>query len=167
MASDTTTAAFIFKRKYADRKPGDNAQRFHPLLQLIKKKPDFVGHDSSGTFYYVMRSANPQAISGQFADAQDAVDGTDSGADGASSGLQFGAQDVTKYGMIRLNGRALRKARQSDGAFVNLVSMESDGVIEEMGDTLAFELYRDANANRGTRSSISSNTVTLTTADDA
>lgn len=167
MASDVSTASYIFKRKYADKKPANMAMRFHPTLQLIKKKGDFVGHDSSGTYYYVMKASNPQGVSGSFTEAQETSDGTNAGADGASNGLQFAASDVTKYGVIRIDGRALNKARSSEGAFVDLVSWESEGIINEMGNTLAFELFRDGTAARGQRSSISTNTITLTTADDA
>ena len=167
MASDTSTATYIYKRKYHDGKPANSAVRFHPTLQLIKKSGKFEGHDANGTYYYVMKSSNPQGVSGSFTEAQETSDGTNTGADGASSGLQFGASDVVKYGVIRLDGRSLNKARSKAGAFVNLVSWETEGIINEMGNTLAFELFRDGNGDRGRRSSISSDTVTLTTADDA
>jgi hypothetical protein len=164
MASDFTTASFIFKRKYADKKPGELAQRFHPCLQLIGKKDGFVGHDTTGTYFYAVRYANPQAISGSFANAQ-----TVSTDDGASKGVQFGAKRKVKYGIIRIDGVALNASKGNDGAFIELVSMESEGVFEEMGDTLAFELHRDGTARRGTRSGalIDTHTVQLANVDDA
>lgn len=161
MASDTTTASFIFKRKYADKKPGELAMRFHPTLQLIKKVGGFVGHDPNGTFYYALKYANPQGVSASFSTAQSI-----SSSGGASSGVQMGASRVEKYGVIQIAGPALLASRGNDGAFVSLVSQESESIMDEMGDTLAFELHRDGTGVRGQRASISTNTVTLGSAAD-
>jgi hypothetical protein len=162
MASDFTTASFIFKRKYADKKPGELAMRFHPSLQLIGKKDGFVGHDTTGTYFYAVRYGNPQGISAAFASAQSVAQ-----ARGSSNGVQFGAQRAIKYGLIEIDGIALNASKGNDGAFIELVSMESEGVFEEMGDTLAFELHRDGTGIRGRRSSASTNVITLTNVDDA
>lgn len=166
MASTETTASWIFHRVHKQGSPGNSAMRYHPSLQLVSKKGDFVGHDSNGTYYYTIQSTNSQAI-GDFDAAQDHSDGTTTGANGAPSGLQFGAQDVTKYGIIRLGGRSLRKARTNAGTFFDYVTNVSNGIIEELGDSLAFDLHRDATSVRGRRSSISSNVITLSDPEDA
>ena len=162
MASSTTTASFIYKRKYADRRPAELAMRFHPVLQILKKQDGFVGHDTNGSFFYAVRYANPQGVSGSFSNAQ-----SQASSGGASSGVQFQAARRTKYGVINLDGPSLRAAKGNDGAFLNLVTMESEGIFDEVGDSLAFEAHRDGTGARGRRSSLSSDTVTLTVADDA
>lgn len=165
MASDTTTANFIYKRKYAKRRPSELAMRYHPTLQRITKRDGFNGFDAAGTFFYAVRRANPQGVGGVFSAVQAIANGSSPG--GASSGNQFAAPRRTKYGIITLDGGSLRAARGNDGAFYDLVSMESEGIFDEMGDSLAFELHRDGNGTRGQRASISTNTVQLTVIDDA
>lgn len=153
-ASDLTSVAFIYKRKYTDRATGDLAMRDHPLYKMVAKEAGFTG----SAFFYPIRYGNPQGISGTFSNAQ-------SGA-ASSKGLQLQASRKTKYGVITLNGEAMA-ACGDKGAFLDLVTQETDGVLEEMGDSLAFDLYRDGSGQRGRRASLSSDTVTLTNADDA
>lgn len=154
-ASDLTSVAFIYKRVYSDKRQGDLAMRDHPLLRMTEK----VGGFNGTAHFYTVRYGNPQGISAVFATAQ-------SGAS-SSKGLQLQMSRKTKYGVITLNGEAIAAAEGNDGAFYDLVTQETDGVLEEMGDRLAFDLYRDGNGVRGRRASINSNTVTLSVADDA
>ena len=164
MASDTTTASFIYKRKYAGKRPTLLSMRYHPTLQRIAKKDGFNGYDSAGTFWYSVIRANPQGV-GTFAGAQSVSGGSAPG--GASSGNQFGAQQRFLYGVINLAGPAVRKAKGNDGAFLDLVTMESEGIFREMGDTCAFQLQGDGYAARGQRASASTDVITLAVADTA
>lgn len=154
-ASTLTTVAYIYKRKYSDRAVGDLAMRDHPFMKMASKEGGFNG----SAWFYPIRYGNPQGISATFADAQTAAS--------ESKGLQLQASRKKKYGIITLDGEAMAAAEGNGGAFLDLVTQETDGVIEEHGDTLSFELYRDGKSDRGRRSSISTNTVTLTVADDA
>ena len=154
MASDLTTVAFIFMKKYADSLAGDIAMRMHPLFTRIGKQDGFVGTG----FNYAVRYGNPQGVSAGFANAQ-----TDSA---VSKGVQMQALRFVKYGVITLNGEAMA-ATPDRGAFLDLVTMETDGILEEMGDSFAFDLYRQGYGIRGRRSSASTNVITLTSQDDA
>jgi hypothetical protein len=80
--------------------------------------------------------------------------------------VQLQASRKAKYGVITLNGEAMA-ACSDRGAFLDLVTQETDGVLEEMGDALAFDLYREGYGQRGRRASLSGEVVTLTNADDA
>lgn len=151
--SNQTSVAFIFKTTYAGDL-GDLARRRHTLLAKLTKTGGFTG----SSFKYPAKYANPGSISGKFANAQTNASG--------SKGVQFTAQRCVKYGDITLNGIALA-ACDSKGSFASMVTLETDGVITEMQNRLAFDLYRDGTGNRGQRASISSNTVTLATAADA
>lgn len=153
-ASDLSSVAFIYKRKYTDRATSDLAMRDHPLYKMVSKEAGFTG----SAFFYPQRYGNPQGVSGTFSSAQ-------SGA-ASSKGVQLQASRKTKYGVITLNGEAMA-ACGDKGAFLDLVTTETDGVLEEMGDNLAFDLYRNGSGLRGRRSSISGEVITLTTADDA
>jgi len=153
-ASDLTTVAYIYKRTYSDDAVGDLAMRDHPLFSEIAKNGGFKGT----AFFYPIRYGNPQGVSGAFADAQ-------SGAE-SSKGKQLQANRKPKFGVITMDGEAIAAA-EDRGAFLDLVRQETDGVIEEMGDAFAFDLYRDGSGMRGRRASASGNIITLTVADDA
>jgi hypothetical protein len=153
-ASTLTTVAYIFQKLYADNL-GEAALREHPLFSQISKNGNFYGE----SFRYSVKYGNPQAIGGTFATAQANA--------GESKGLQFEAYRKTKYGFITLNGEAIAAAEGNRGALVDLVSNETDSVLAEMVDSLAFDLYRDGTGIRGRRSSASTNVITLGTPDDA
>jgi hypothetical protein len=61
----------------------------------------------------------------------------------------------------------LRASLKGRGAFFEWVTEQVDGVLEEMGARLAFDMFGDGNGIRGRRSSISGNEVTLTDAKTA
>jgi hypothetical protein len=139
---------------YADSL-GDAAMREHPLFSQITKNGNFFGE----SLRYSVKYGNPQAISGTFATALANA--------GASKGLQFEAYRKAKYGLITLNGEAIAASEGNRGALVDLVTNETDAVLAELIDSLAFDLYRDGNGVRGRRASLAGDVVTLTVADDA
>lgn len=154
-ASDLSTVAFILKRDYSGRAPQDLSERDHPLWASIQKIGGFVGE----AFFYALKYQNGQGVSGTFSTAQSSAK--------AMSGKQLQASRKAKYGVYTLSGEAMAATRTDKGAFMRLVNSEVDGVLKEMGDSLAFDLYRDGNGIRGRRASASSNTITLTDAADA
>lgn len=156
-ASTQTSVAYIYKRKYADGQVGDLAMRDHPTMSMMSKSGGMSG-PATGWFYGI-RYGNPQGLSGTFATAQSAASG--------SKGVQMQAARRKKYGIITLDGESLVAARDRAGALLDLVRQETDGIIEEHGDALAFELHRDGTGARGRRLSASSDVITLYTADDA
>lgn len=130
--------------------------RDHPFHRLVKKQGGFGGN----TFDYAVRYGNPQGVSVTFSDAQ-----TDAA---SSKGVQFSASRFKKYGVITMDGEALAAAQEGPkGAFLDLVQSETEGILEELGDHLSFDLYRAGSGSRGRRSSASTNVITLTTVDDA
>lgn len=153
-ASTLTTVAYIYEKMYADGL-GDAAMREHPLFASIAKNGNFFGE----SFRYSVKYGNPQAIGGTFSTVQSNA--------GSSKGLQFEAYRKTKYGLITLNGEAIAASEGNRGALVDLVTNETDAVLAELIDSMAFDLYRDGNGVRGRRASASTNVITLTVADDA
>lgn len=154
-ASDLTSVAFIYKRLYSDRQVGDLAMRDHPLFRMINKEGGFVG----ASFHYPIRYGNPQGISGAFANAQTNAS--------SSKGVQLTASRRPKFAVITMDGEAIAAAEGNRGAFLDLVTQETEGKLEELGDHLAFDLYRDGTCARGRRSSLAGDIVTLTVPDDA
>lgn len=154
MASYLTEAEFVFKTEYTDDKLGEHTERDHTLFAMLSKKKGIAGDD----FRYPVRYGNPQGISGTFTDAQTNA--------AKSKGVQFATEPVLKYGVVQIDGPSLQRAGGNKSSFYDLVTMETDGALEEMGDNAAFDLYRSGNGMRGRRSSASTNVITLTNADD-
>jgi hypothetical protein len=152
--NDLSTVAYIYRRRYSDKQATEVATREHATLDQIMKEGGFNG---SG-FYYPITYGNPQGISGTFATAQ-------SGAS-ALKGVQLAALRKKKYGVITIDGEAIAAARGDKGAFYDLVTRVTDGVLDELGDSLAFDLFRDGSGMRGRGASLSTNTVTLTNPED-
>lgn len=160
MASDIDTVAWAFKKHYEGGKQVDVAARHHVLFgKIAKRKQKLIG----SAFQYAVRYQNPQGVSGKFADSQTA--GT--AAYGQSAGKQLAATPVLQYGTILIDGPSILRARGDKAAFYDLVSMESDGIHEEIGDNMAFLLYGDGTGARGRVSSEASEVLTLITAADA
>lgn len=154
-ASTLSSVAFIYKRLYMSGQPGDLAMRDHPLLNKLRKEGKFTG----SAFHYPIRYTNPQGIAEGFSDAQTAA--------ASSKGVQMQANRRGLYGVITLDGEAMAASEGDKGAFLNLVRQETEGVLEEHGDTLAFQAYRGGTSVLGQRSSESTDVTTLVTADDA
>lgn len=159
MADYLTDAAYIFKHNYSTEQLGPAIERDHTYLSMVTKKKGGSGADYS----YPVPFSNPQAVGGTFATTQTAA-GT---ASGKSAGRQFTTEPVLKYGVLQIDGPSMLRAGDRKGAFYDLVTGQTDGVLDELGNRLAFDLYRSGNGIRGRRASISGDIVTLTSANDA
>lgn len=143
----------IMKRRYSDRASTEVAMRDHPTFYDLAKEGAFDGAD----FAYPVTTGNPQSISADFTIAQN-----NAGGNSALKGVQFKAEPRLKYGVLKLHGPSLQRARGNKGSFYDFVTRHADGMLEELGSDLAYDLFRDGNGIRGRRSSISGNIVTLT-----
>lgn len=149
-----TNTAYIYKRRYSDKQVIDMASRRHPTMAMMAKEGGFSGV----TFHYAAQYGDPQGISGTFADAQTAAE--------TLKGEQYAASRSLKFGIITLDGESMAAAEGSDGAFFDLVTRTTDGIINAMGNNLAFDLQRSGDGMRGRRSSASTNVITLSLQDD-
>jgi hypothetical protein len=152
MAGSTlTTVAQIYKRKYSEKAVEEVASREHPTFNMIKKEGGFSGE----LLAYAIDYSFPQGIAGTYAQAALSISST--------KGMQLVAYRRPKFGIITLNGEAMA-ACSNNGALYDLVTKESDRILKEMGDSLAFDLFGTGNGIRGRRLSASTNVITLTTA---
>jgi hypothetical protein len=156
MASDLTTLAHIFRRKYTPGQVEEVASREHPTYNLVPKRGGFTGE----LMAYAIDYAFPQGIASGDSAYTNAIASIT-----ASAGKQLHAYRKKKVGIVRLNGEAMA-ACKDDGAFYDFTTKEVDRVILEMGDRLAFDLQRDGNSIRGRRASLAGEVITLTDAND-
>lgn len=154
MASDLTTMAHIYKRRYAGRKAQNITERDHPRWKRLPKRGGFTGTD----YAYHILTGNPQSVGGTYANNRTNV--------ATSKGRQPVAVRREKSSVVQLQWQAILASEGSDGAFYDLVTRETDGVFIEFGDRLAFDAYRDGTGQRGRISAINSNVITLTVSDD-
>ena len=154
----TTDVAYIMKRRYSDRASTEVALREHPTFFELNKEQSFDGSD----FRYPVTTGNPQSISSTFSSAQDAA-----GTNASLKGIVFAAEPKLKYGVLKLDGPSMQRAKGNKGSFFDFVTRHADGMLEELGSDLAFDLFRDGDGIRGRRSSISGNIVTLDEERDA
>lgn len=154
-ASTLSTVAFIYKRDYSTHQIADITLRDH-VWYAMEHKEDGFGGDS---FLYPVRYGNPQGVSGTFSKARTNAKG--------SKGVQFRALRCPKFGVVTLDGESVLAAKGNKKAFYDLVTMETDRVLEEVGDSLAFDFYRDTYGCRGRVASIAGDVLTLTQPEDA
>ena len=149
-ASNLTTCAHIFKTVYSTKQIVDLTTRDHVWYAKIHKEGGFTGKN----FEYPVPYSAPQGISGTFANSRTNVKG--------SKGARPIAYRTAKHGTITLDNEAILASKGDKGAFWDLVTGETDGILGELGDDLAFDFYRTTYCIRGRISSISGNILTLT-----
>jgi hypothetical protein len=154
-ASTLATASFIYKSDYSDAQIADLTMRDHVWYASIDKEDGFVGDD----FTYPVRYGNPQGVSGTFSRARNNAK--------SSKGVKFRALRTHKFGVVTIDGEAALASKSNKGAFYDLITMETDHILEELGDALAFDFYRDTSGRRGRVLSINGNVLTLVDPDDA
>jgi hypothetical protein len=150
----STSLGYALKKYYSKKKPEDAATRKRPFLSMIKKSDGWVG---DGDFKLPLKYANPQSVSAAFSTAQ--------GIAGTSKGVQWTITEAALYGVASVAGSLLLRTREDQ--YVKAAIEASDATLDEMGRRLAIQLYGTGAGAIGRRSSISSDTITLATADDA
>lgn len=155
--SDEDNVAYVFKRKYSDRRTTESAMREHPTFYMLNKED---GLEGAGLFYAIT-TGNPQGIA--------------SGSDGLATAItnvselkgdQLVLTTALKYGVIELKGPAMRKARGNAGSFYDFVTRHTDGILDEMGQDLAFDLFGSGNGIRARLASFSGNELTFASSRD-
>ncbi len=149
-----TEVSYAYNRIYTDKRLADSAERDHPRLYRTPKVP---GLEGEGLFYRIIYG-DPQGIADgedNFTDAQDSSS--------AVEGKQLPLTAMVKYGVVRLKGRAIRRAKSSKAAIYDLVTRHTTGQNRAMGTDIGFDLQGDGNGIRGriAAGGISGNTITL------
>jgi hypothetical protein len=143
------TARYIYKKVYSTRKIADLTERDHVWYAKIHKEGGFDGDG----FKYTIPYGAPQGVSGTFSNARANAS--------PSSGAQLEAYSTDKFGVIKLNGKAVLASRGKKGAFYDLLTRETNLILMEVGDSNAFDFYRNTYGTRGRISAINGNVLTL------
>lgn len=146
------------KQYYADKARveklmyGDRA-----LLARLTKSGDtgMVGSSMPVPFIY----GNPQGVSGSFANAQS------NGTNILPDKWLITAGDY--YGTVTVGDKVLKASRTNRGAFLSNMTAEFDGLYEQVAEDLDIYLWGNGGQALGQRASISTNTVTLSSPEQA
>lgn len=149
-----TEVSYAYNRIYTDKRLADSAERDHPRLYRTPKVP---GLEGEGLFYRIIHG-DPQGIADgedNFTDAQDSSS--------AVEGKQLSLTAQVKYGIVRLKGRAIRRAKGSKAAIYDLVTRHTNGQVRALGTDVAFDLQGDGRGIRGriAAGGITGNVLTL------
>lgn len=146
--------SYAYNRLYTDRRTTDSAERDHPRFYRTPKQD---GLEGEGLFYRLIYG-DPQGVaSGEanFAQAQASVSGVE--------GKQLPLTSQIKYGIVRLGGRALRRAKKSKAAIIDMITRHTDGTNRQVGADMALDLLGDGSGVRGQIAALpGSNVITLT-----
>ncbi len=147
--------SYAYNRVYTDKRVTDSAERDHPRFYRTPKVP---GLEGEGLFYRIIYG-DPQGV----ASGEDGFTIAQANSSGVE-GKQLPLVSVVKYGIVRLKGRAIRRAKGSKAAIYDLVTRHTNGVIRQMGADIALDLQGDGSGVRGRieTGGVSGNTLTLT-----
>jgi hypothetical protein len=155
----------LLKELYPDGLPAEIMMRKHVLLSKVKKDGDAYGEYMVIPVVYdnpAGRSANVSLLLGGVSESASPI--------GPTKSVKFLPALASDYAATWINELTIRKAANDRGAFVNARKFEVDGLLRQLGNSLAHALYRagDGTTGQGNGSwTITGNVVTLATRADA
>lgn len=160
--SSLTTFAALMKEKYEDSDIVE--QLVYPqnvLLGMLEKRGDtgMVGNVLPVPYF----TANPQGVSGTFADTQTIAALTA----GNTVSHQFNIEAGDYYGDVEIGDKVLKMSRTNRGAFLSNKEVEIDGLWETAGESLNLYAWGNGGQSLGRIKAISGNQLTLENASDA
>lgn len=152
---DTTSFAAALKELYTPDKLQELVLKKRPMMALCKKNEAFVGEWAKQPTLY----ANPQNASATFATAS---------AETSTSSLSAFLVTRAKYfGFATVDNEVLKASAGDEGAFASAVETEVSGMINQVANSIAQQMYRSGWGTLGQIGSITSTTITLTDATSA
>lgn len=126
-----------FKQYYADGIE-DLTFEDRPLFALMPKKEGWVGADQATRGWHIpIKFALPPAVSTTFLKAQ---------AMAATTSSKVVAWELTSkqmYGFVQIDNESIERSQGKEAAFVELKSLEVDGMIQNISNRLHHYLYGD------------------------
>lgn len=143
------------KELYPPGVPENVASRNRVLLSKLQKKDNFYGDQ----LILPIVHGNPAGRSAVFATAQSNAS--------TSTLKKFALTRAADYGVVLIDAEAIYASQKDVGAFLEAKKNEVDGILDQLGHSLSISLYGSGSGSIGRRGSISSTTITLTSAADA
>lgn len=151
MTATLAASTAILKRLYPTGEVPEAIQADCPGWMLIQKDSDFEGEDMAVPIV----SESTVGAAADFATAQANL--------GQAAYRRFLLTRVEVFSLARVTGQALRAARKNAGALVNLWEHQMKMAMKTALKDLGVAFYGDGTAQRGTISTVTGTTITLTT----
>lgn len=151
----------LLKELYPSGVPEDIMMRSHLLMSKLKKDGEAYGE-------YMVIPVIVDNPSGRSADIASLLSST-GGPIGPTTSRKFNVTLASDYAATWIDELTIRKAANDKGAFVNARKFEIDGLLRQLGNSLAHALYRagDGTVGRGDSAySVAGNVITLLTRAD-
>lgn len=156
-AMTLTTFAAGLKAYYTDRMIENLTYKTNPFLALVPKMEEMVGD----SFVQPVIYSSPQSRSATFSTAQTLSTSKTTGI------AKFAVTRVKDYGVITIDGETLLASGTDKGAFMRARTVEIDGIMNSVTQSLATALYRSGWGAIGTIDSPgASTTLTLENPED-
>lgn len=154
MASTISTFDALLKERYTDRKVEDLTMADRPLMAMIPKDEGFAGEGTKVPLIHV----NPQGVgaanlAGAQANATNLV----------SKAFTLTAGDY--YGSVDIGDKVMTFSRNNAGAFLQNKVAETDGLHEQMADSLAIHMWGNGGGALAQRDGVAVVGETFTIAD--
>jgi hypothetical protein len=137
VGANSTSLDAAFKQYYEDGYD-DLTYKDRPFFALVPKEEGWVGADQAARGWHIpMKYAYPPAVSTTFSVAQ---------AKAATTSSKIQAWELTSkqlYGFIQIDNESLMRSKGNEGAFVELKSLEVNGIIENVSNRLHHYCYGD------------------------
>lgn len=150
----------LLKELYPSGVPEDIMMRSHLLMSKLKKDGEAYGE-------YLVIPVIVDNPSGRSADIASLL--SSAGPIGPTTSRKFNVTLASDYAATWIDELTIRKAANDRGAFVNARKFEIDGLLRQLGNSLAHALYRagDGTVGRGDGAySVAGNVITLLTRAD-
>src|SRR5678816_2851029 len=150
MASTLTTYDFAMQIRYTPKKVEDLTLAERPCLGMIQKRTDFAGKSEDIPILHV----NPQGVAGK--------DRATAQTNATNVKGKFFLVTIGEYfGSVDIGDKVLKASRKNPGAFMQNQTIETDGLYEQMADSMCIYMTGNGGNAIGKRASISGNIVTL------
>lgn len=154
MSLDLTKFGPGLKAYYSNQRVENMTYKDYPFYAMVPKKKDFFGKN----YPLPIQIGNPQGRSATFAKAK---------ANQTSSVYKdFTLTRVKDYSLATVDNETAEASENDKGAFLKALTNEIDSAIRSMSISMAVKIYGDGSGTIGKIGVISTNTITLVTADD-
>lgn len=154
MALDLTSFDAALKAHYTQDRVENMVYEDNPTFAIMPKMEDFGGRNLPVPAIW----GNPQNRSATFASGQNGTTNTNVSA--------FTLTRVKNYSFAYVDNETLEASKGDANAFLEAATTEIDGAINSISRDAAIDMFRSGWGDRGIIGTISSNVITLATADD-
>lgn len=154
----------ILKEYYRDGGVVNTTFVNNPLWALLTKKQNLLAGVGGRHFVFPVKYATSQGRSATFSSAQTGGQST------STQAVDFLVPNVTNYQYTTLSSQAILQTKGNRNAFIDAVTIEMDGCLDNLGRDMGGAVYGDGTGVRGTVSSattLASSQLKLSIADQA